>query len=203
MIIYVDLDETLIHTESHWKSNTRDLQFAITTNVSTGEYRYFSQKDFKEANFIQMKALHEDHYMVRRWRKDGAEYYVNKFRTKLRPEAKEFLTELRNLGYDVQMLTKASFGYAKILNDLFEFGFETIIAKEHWYGLAAITPTDKNILIDNLRFSDNEKMRWLGKTNIGYIKVPDFYGAKYEQKIVAQNIIDLIKIYIARNEKGV
>lgn len=192
-VVYIDLDETLIHSQSYWKSNTKDFQWAVAQNVSTSEYSYFSQSDFKKAKFSKQKSIERDFYSIK-WKRLGQEYYVHKFRTRIRPEAKEFLAALRKEGYETVMLTKANFVYAQIMNDIFELGFDKIVAREHWFRNAAFLPDKKNVLIDNLEQSKNEKMGWLGRTNLLYIKVPDFYGYKNEKKINTDAILLTIKL---------
>ena len=99
------------------------------------------------------------------------------------------------------MLTRAHKEYAQAMNKAFNLGFDEdkIFDKEYVKDWKYKTPkikitTGKNVLIDDLRISDNfEKIAFIKKFGtVKYINVPGFWGYK-DEGFTHQYIKDIIE----------
>lgn len=139
--IFVDLDETLIHT---YDSHETPCKCAVPVTV----------EDIK-------------------------------FKTSLRPGAKEFLAKLREIG-SVRMLTIATYDYAIEMNKLFDLGFaeKDIYARHHIQNPTIdLKPAEFVYLFDNLPLRENRRkiefLRCVTANKLpSYVQVKEYRGGQ-------------------------
>jgi hypothetical protein len=109
------------------------------------------------------------------------------FKTRLRPGAKDFLAQLREIG-EVRMLTVATRDYALKMNETFGLGFLAgdIWSREHLQGGYTIDlePADNVYLFDNLQLKQNRLkvnlLRGAAKNKTpSYIQVKEYIGTDH------------------------
>ena len=109
------------------------------------------------------------------------------FKTRLRPGAKDFLAQLREIG-EVRMLTVATRDYALKMNETFGLGFTAgdIWSREHLQGGYSIDlePVEKVYLFDNLQLKQNRLkinlLRGAAKNKTpSYIQVKEYIGTDH------------------------
>ena len=179
--IFIDLDETLIHTlgmvpytAPKGKDSTVELKFKEPE----------PNTDYADTP-VKIKLDKEVYHTI------------------LRPGANFLLFQLREIGH-VYMLTRAAKSYAQAMNQAFNFGFieDKIFDREYVKDWKYKAPkveiaTGKNVLIDDLEDRDNfEKIAFIKKFGTSkYIKVNAFYGQKDEgyTHTDINNIIETIK----------
>jgi hypothetical protein len=171
--IFVDLDETLIHT------------LGMVPFTKNGGYIELHEIEFKKPEPNEKYADTPVSIVL-----DKEVYDVV-----LRPGANYLLFRLREIGH-VYMLTRATKDYARVMNKAFNFGFDEdkIFDREYVKDWKYKTPkvkitTGKSVLIDDLRSSDNlEKIFFTKRFGvIKYIEVPAFWG--YEDESLTHNYI--------------
>ena len=180
--IFIDLDETLIHTlgmvpytAPKGKDSTVELKFKEPE----------PNTDYADTP-VKIKLDKEVYHTI------------------LRPGANFLLFQLREIGH-VYMLTRAAKSYAQAMNQAFNFGFieDKIFDREYVKDWKYKAPkveiaTGKNVLIDDLEDRDNfEKIAFIKKFGTSkYIKVDGFYGRKDEGfthstiKDIIEDIVD-------------
>jgi len=130
-IIYLDLDETLIHSIDWW-------------NVIPPIQHETLEQDFEVVDVILPASAYGN---------------SEKYKTIIRPYAREFVNNLRELGFTVKICTAATVDYSLSILNSAEFGFiwSDILDREEVQYLKAknnINPdnkkTDHSILVDNL-----------------------------------------------------
>jgi len=165
---FIDLDETLVHTLG-FKTIAGDME-------EQGDLEFCDKP-------VTVSLSKKEHYV-----------------TVLRPGANFLLFRLREIGH-VYMLTRAHKEYAQAMNKAFNLGFDEdkIFDKEYVKDWKYKTPkikiaTGKNVLIDDLRISDNfEKIAFIKKFGtVKYIEVPSFWGYK-DEGFTHQYIKDIIE----------
>jgi hypothetical protein len=163
--IFVDLDETLIHTLGMvpFTKSRRDNDPGI--ELPSKE----PKADDKFADTPIKVVVGKDMYHT---------YTI------LRPGANHLLFRLREIGH-VYMLTRADKYYAQAMNKVFGFAFDEdkIFDREYvnkWKYKNPGLPKGKNFLIDDLNVQDNfEKIAFIKKYGtVEYIKVNEFDGYK-------------------------
>ena len=162
--IFVDLDETLIHTLGM-------VPYILSRrNNKDNLILKLKEPDLTDANYANTPVK----VVV-----DKETYY-----TVLRPDVKELLFALKEIGH-VYMLTRAAKDYANTMNQVFNFGFtkDKIFDREYVKNWKYKTPKlakGKNFLIDDLNVQDNfEKIAFIKKYGtVEYIKVKEFDGYK-------------------------
>jgi NLI interacting factor-like phosphatase len=175
--IFVDLDETLIHTLGMvpYTKNRRDNDSGIELSSKKPETNdKFADTPIK---VVVGKEMYHTH-------------------TILRPGANYLLFRLREIGH-VYMLTRADKYYAQAMNEAFSFAFnkDRIFDREYvnkWKYKNPEIKIDigKNVLIDDLDPRDNfEKIAFIKRFGTAkYIKVDAFYGFRDES--FTHNVID-------------
>ena len=181
-LIFVDLDETLIHSLGMvpFTKSRRDNDPGV--KLSSKE----PKADDKFADTPIKVVVGKDIYHT---------YTI------LRPGANYLLFRLREIGH-VYMLTRADKYYAQAMNKVFGFAFneDKIFDREYvnkWKYKNPELPKGNTFLIDDLNDFDNfEKISFINKFGPSkYIKVDPFYGKREESltHAIIDNIINTIQ----------
>jgi NLI interacting factor-like phosphatase len=166
-LIFVDLDETLIHSLGMvpFTKSRRDNDLGI--ELLSKEPKVDDKFADTPIKVVVGKEMYHTH-------------------TILRPGANYLLFRLREIGH-VYMLTRADKYYAQAMNKVFGFAFneDRIFDREYvnkWKYKNPELPKGNTFLIDDLDDFDNfEKISFINKFGPSkYIKVSGFYGWKEE-----------------------
>ena len=166
-LIFVDLDETLIHSLGMvpFTKSRRDNDLGI--ELLSKEPKVDDKFADTPIKVVVGKEMYHTH-------------------TILRPGANYLLLRIREIGH-VYMLTRADKYYAQAMNKVFGFAFneDRIFDREYvnkWKYKNPKLPKGNTFLIDDLDDFDNfEKISFINKFGPSkYIKVSGFYGWKEE-----------------------